>query len=79
MDRAGSKRYSGNRYSAGPATLPGLKAEALRLADRSTGALEAIDKAKALVERFENRYWCTETHRLRGVILAALSSRRDAI
>ena len=33
----------------------GLKAEALHLADRTSEALEAINEAEALVERFEDR------------------------
>jgi predicted ATPase len=56
-----------------------LKAEALHLADRSYEALEAIREAEALVERFENRYWCAELHRLRGVFLAALGADETQI
>ena len=52
--------------------LLGLKAEALRLADRTSEALEAISEAEALAERFENRYHCAELHRLRGVFLEVL-------
>ena len=48
-----------------------LKAEALYLADRTSDALEAITKVEELIERFENRYWCAELHRLRGVFLTA--------
>ena len=44
-----------------------LKAEASYLADRTSEALEAISEAEALVERFEERRWCAELHRLRGV------------
>ena len=57
--------------------LPGWladKAEALYLADRTTEALEAINEAEALAERFENRYHCAELHRLRGVFLAAIGA-----
>jgi len=64
-----------------------LKAEALHLAGRTAEALEAIREGDALVERFENRYWSAELHRLRGVFLAAMgdeeaqteSSFREAI
>ena len=56
-----------------------LKAEALHLADRTTEALEAINEAEVLVERFENRYWCAGLHRLRGVFLAALSADETQI
>jgi predicted ATPase len=51
-----------------------LKAEALHLADRTSEALEAISEAEALVERFEERRWCAELHRLRGVFLAAIGA-----
>jgi hypothetical protein len=54
--------------------LLALKAEALHLADRTAEALEAIGEADALVERFENRYWSGELHRLRGVFLATLGA-----
>ena len=49
-----------------------LKAEALHLAGRTSAALEATTEAAALVERSEERCWCAELHRLRGVFLAAL-------
>jgi len=51
-----------------------LKAEALQLGDRTPEALEAISEAEALVERFEDRHWCAELHRLRGVFLAAMGA-----
>jgi predicted ATPase len=54
-------------------TLPyylGCKAEALHLAGRTSEALEAIKEAEALAERSEERWWCAELHRLRGVFLA---------
>jgi len=51
-----------------------LKAEALQLADRSFEALEAITEAEGLVERSEERLWSADLHRLRGVLLAALSA-----
>jgi hypothetical protein len=35
---------------------------------------EALNEAEALVERFENRYWCAELHRLHGVFLAAMGA-----
>jgi hypothetical protein len=52
--------------------LLALKAEALHLADRTSEALETITEAEALIERFENRYWSAELHRLRGVFLTAI-------
>jgi tetratricopeptide (TPR) repeat protein len=56
-----------------------MKAEALHLADRTTEALAAIKEAEALVERSEERWWCAELHRLRGVFLAALGSDETQI
>ena len=56
-----------------------LKAEALHLADRTSEALEAIKEAEALVERFEERYWRAELHRLRGVFLAAMGADETQI
>ena len=51
-----------------------LKAEALHLADRTSEALEAINEAVAIAERFEHGYCSAELHRLRGVFLAALGA-----
>ena len=48
------------------------KAEALHLADRTSEALEAINEAVAIAERFEHGYCRAELHRLRGVFLATL-------
>jgi predicted ATPase len=51
-----------------------LKAEALYFADRVSEALEAITEAEEAVERSEERWWCAELHRLRGVFLATLGA-----
>jgi hypothetical protein len=59
--------------------LLALKAEALHLSDRTSEALEAINEAEAVVERFENRYWSAELHRLRGVFLATLGGDETQI
>ena len=56
-----------------------LKAEALYLADRTSEALEAISEAEAVVERSEDRHWCAELHRLRGVFLVALGADEPQI
>jgi hypothetical protein len=56
-----------------------LKAEALHFADRTSEALEAINEAEALAERFEQRESCAELHRLRGVCLAALGADETQI
>jgi serine/threonine protein kinase/tetratricopeptide (TPR) repeat protein len=50
------------------------KAEALYLADRISGALEAINEAETLAERLEQRLWRAELHRLRGVFLTAMGA-----
>jgi predicted ATPase len=51
-----------------------LKAEALQLADRTFEALEAIREAEGVVERSEERLWCADLHRLRGVLLTAIGA-----
>jgi hypothetical protein len=51
-----------------------LKAEALYLANRAGEALEAIKEAEALAARSEERWWCAELHRLRGVFLATIGA-----
>jgi predicted ATPase len=56
-----------------------LKAEALYLAHRTSEALEAISEAEALVERSEDRHWCAELHRLRGVFLATMGADETQI
>ena len=55
------------------------KAEALHFADRTSEALEAVSEAEALAERFEQRYFCAELHRLRGVFLAAMGAQGTEI
>jgi tetratricopeptide (TPR) repeat protein len=50
------------------------KAEALYLADRTSEALETIKEAEKVVERSEERQWCAELHRLRGVFLTAMGA-----
>jgi hypothetical protein len=59
--------------------LVALKAEALHLADRTSDALEAITEVEALIESLENRYWCAELHRLRGVFLTAIGGEETQI
>jgi hypothetical protein len=56
-----------------------LKAEALQLADRTSESVEAIMEAETLVERSEERWWCAELHRLRGVFLTALGTEEAQI
>src|ERR1700747_2387957 len=57
--------------------LPGhlaRKAEALHEAARTAEALEAINEAEPIAERFEHRYCSAELHRLRGVFLSAMGA-----
>jgi hypothetical protein len=56
-----------------------LKAEALHLAARTPEALEAIMEAETLAERSEERWWCAEPHRLRGIFLAAMGADETQI
>jgi predicted ATPase len=51
-----------------------LKAEALHLAGRTSEALEAIKEAEVAAEKNEERFWCAELHRLRGVFLTAIGA-----
>jgi hypothetical protein len=55
------------------------KAEALHLADRTSEALESINEAEALAERFEQRVYCAQLHRLRAVFLATLGADETQI
>jgi hypothetical protein len=57
----------------------GVRAEALHLADRTSEALETVNEAEALVERTEERWFCAELHRLRGVFLAAMGAEETDI
>ena len=62
--------------------IPGYlarKPEALHLADRTYEALEAINEAEALAERFEHRSFSAELHRLRSVFLATLGADETQI
>ena len=56
-----------------------LKAEALHDANRTLEALEALREAERLVERFEERLWLADLHRLRGVFLAAVGANEKQI
>jgi hypothetical protein len=56
-----------------------LKSEALYLADRTSEALEAIREAEAFAEPREERWWCGELYRLRGVFLAAIGADETEI
>ena len=75
----GIRDYRATGAIIGLPYLLGMKAEALHLADRTSEALEAIKEAEALVERFEERFWCAELHRLRAVFLAAMGAEETQI
>ncbi len=62
-DGIGNYRATGSKLDM--PYLLALKAETLHLADRTSDALEAITEAEAVIENFENRYWCAELHRLK--------------
>jgi len=61
-----------------PGHLAGM-GEALHLADRTFEALEAINEAEALAERFEQRCYSAELQQLRGVFLAAIGAENTQI
>jgi len=42
--------------------------------DGTSEALDTMGEAEGLVERFEERLWCADLHRLRGVLLAAMGA-----
>jgi hypothetical protein len=52
---------------------------ALHLSDRTPEALEAMNEAEALAERFEVRFWCAELHRLRAVFLTTMGADETQI
>ena len=56
-----------------------LKAEVLHLAECTPEALQAIREAEVLVERFGERWWSAELHRLRGVFLATMGAAESKI
>ena len=74
MDRGRNRQLTGHRRDSGCAILSRPKGEALYLTHRTSEALETIRDAEALVERREERWWCAELHRLRGVFLATLGA-----
>ena len=76
-DGIGDSRATGAMI--GHAIFLALKAEALHLADRTSEALEAIREAETLVERSEERWWCAELQRLRGVFLTAIGADETQI
>jgi predicted ATPase len=75
----GIRDYRATGAIIGLPYLLGMKAEALHLADRTSEALEAIKEAEALAEISEERWWCAELLRLRGVFLTAIGAEEAQI
>jgi len=75
----GVEDYRASGSTAGMPLWLTVKAEALNLADRSAEALEAIEEAEAIAERFEIGMIYAELKRLRGVSLAALGADETRI
>ncbi len=73
------RAFRANGSILGEPFLLALKAEALFLADCTSEALETLREAEAVVERFAERNWCTELHRLRGVFLTAMGAEKPQI
>ena len=48
--------------------------QSVRLSDRRKSVPTLIMEAETLAERSEQRWWCAELHRLRGVFLAAIGN-----
>jgi hypothetical protein len=68
------------RLDSGCAIFPRPKKLKLCIgADRTRESPEAIEQTEVPAERFENRYWCAELHRLRGVFLAAIGADETQI
>jgi hypothetical protein len=56
-----------------------LKAEGLYLADRTLEAVTAIEEAAALAKRLDERWWCAELCRLKGVFLTGMGAAESQI
>jgi hypothetical protein len=56
-----------------------MEAESLHLAGLTLKSLETLTEAEELIQRSEERYWCADLHRLRGVFLAAIGSDQTQI
>ncbi len=59
--------------------LLALKAESLHFAGHPSAALEAICEAETFAERYQQRWWSAELHRLSGVFLAAMAADQARI
>jgi predicted ATPase len=75
----GIRNSRGTGSVLGLPSFLGLKAESLHLAGRTPEALAAIEEAEKVVESSEQRAWCAELHRLRGVFLTAMGAEQTQI
>ena len=75
----GIKDYRAPGSTLGLPLFLGLKAEALFTANRSSEALEAVEEAQAVSQKYEARCWSAELHRLRAVFLAAIGADETQI
>jgi hypothetical protein len=79
VDRGRNTGLDGDRCDIVRVILSGTKGWALYLAERNFEALETISEAEALVERSEERWWCADLHRLKGVFLTAMGGDETQI
>jgi predicted RNase H-like HicB family nuclease len=56
-----------------------LKAEALHFANRPFEAFKAVCEAQARIEQTEDRCWCAELHRLKGVFFTGMGADNTQI
>jgi hypothetical protein len=69
------RNYSRGLFGRGPPPPSQARSQS-----RTSEALEVINEAEALTERFEERPWCAvELNRLRGVFLATLGAEETHI
>ena len=79
MIEHGIRDYRATGGGPGLPVFLGRKAEVLHLAGRTSDALEAINEAKVLAERFEYRDYCARMQCLPGVFLATLGAEEAQI
>jgi hypothetical protein len=77
--KAGIDDYRASGSILGLPFFLALQADALHLAGHTSDALEAITEAETLVQRYEQRNWFAELHRLSGVFLAAMGAGETQI
>jgi hypothetical protein len=75
----GIRDYRATGAVLGMPGLLALKAGALYLADPTSEALEVVNEAEALAERFEQRVFFAGLRRLRGVFLTAMGAEDTQI